>query len=174
MKHLKKILLLIIGLYVVTLGLVYVDVYESRPIISLFKKIQTDSALEIVDFSVDKESVDKVKPAPNKDRNPYYGDLHVHTKYSFDAYVFGVTASPDDAYRYAKGEGIKHPLGYEMKLREPLDFYSVTDHGFYMGMIQAYADTSTDISKNEFAEPFHDINRLDNLTVESAGERSNY
>ena len=40
-----------------------------------------------------------------------------------------------------------------MKLREPLDFYSVTDHGFYMGMIQAYADTSTDISQNEFAEP---------------------
>ena len=173
MKHLKKIFLLIIGIYVVTLGLVYVDVYDSRPIISLFKKIQTDSALEVVDFSVDKESVDKDKPAPNKDRNPYYGDLHVHTKYSFDAYVFGVTASPDDAYRYAKGEGIKHPLGYEMKLREPLDFYSVTDHGFYMGMIQAYADTSTDISKNEFAEPFHDINRLDNLTVESAGERSN-
>ena len=32
-----------------------------------------------------------------------------------------------------------------MKLREPLDFYSVTDHGFYMGMI--HADTSTDISK---------------------------
>ena len=70
--------------------------------------------------------------------------MHVHTKYSFDAYVFGVTASPDDAYKYAKGEGIKHPLGYEMKLREPLDFYSVTDHGFYMGMIQAYADTSTE------------------------------
>ena len=60
-----------------------------------------------------------------------------------------------------------------MKLREPLDFYSVTDHGFYIGMIQAYVDTSTDISQNEFAEPFHDINRLDNLTVESAGERSN-
>jgi len=36
-------------------------------------------------------------PKPNKDRNPYYGDLHVHTKYSFDAYVFGITASPDDA-----------------------------------------------------------------------------
>ena len=96
-----------------------------------------------------------------------------HTKYSFDAYVFGVTASPDDAYRYAKGEGIEHPLGYEMKLKEPLDFYSVTDHGFYMGMIQAYADTSTDISQNDFAEPFHNLNRLDNLTVESAGERSN-
>ena len=48
-------------------------------------------------------------PAPNVDRNAYYGDVHVHTKYSFDAYVFGVTASPDDAYKYAKGEGIAHP-----------------------------------------------------------------
>ena len=116
---------------------IYVDVYDSRPLISLFKKIQSNSALEVVDFSVKKNESLKPKPKANKDRNPYYGDLHVHTKYSFDAYVFGVTASPDDAYRYAKGESIKHPLGYEMKLREPLDFYAVTDHGFYMGMIQA-------------------------------------
>ena len=173
MKHLRNAFLTVIGLYILTLGLVYVDVYDSRPIISLFKNIQSDSALEIVDFSIEKKDNSKTKPKPNKDRNPYYGDLHVHTKYSFDAYVFGVTASPDDAYRYAKGEGVKHPLGYEMKLREPLDFYAVTDHGFYMGMIQAYADTSTDISQNEFAEPFHNLNRLDNLTVESAGERSN-
>ena len=173
MKHLRNAILVIIGIYVLTLGLVYVDVYDSRPIISLFKNIQSDSALEVVDFSVEKKDSSKTKPKPNKDRNPYYGDLHVHTKYSFDAYVFGVTASPDDAYRYAKGEGVNHPLGYEMKLREPLDFYAVTDHGFYMGMIQAYADTSTDISQNEFAEPFHNLNRLDNLTVESAGERSN-
>ena len=173
MKHLRNAILVIIGIYVLTLGLVYVDVYDSRPIISLFKNIQSDSALEVVDFSVEKKDSSKTKPKPNKDRNPYYGDLHVHTKYSFDAYVFGVTASPDDAYRYAKGEGVKHPLGYEMKLREPLDFYAVTDHGFYMGMIQAYADTTTDISQNEFAEPFHNLNRLDNLTVESAGERSN-
>ena len=173
MKHLRNAILVIIGIYVLTLGLVYVDVYDSRPIISLFKNIQSDSALEVVDFSVEKKDSSKTKPKPNKDRNPYYGDLHVHTKYSFDAYVFGVTASPDDAYRYAKGESVKHPLGYEMKLREPLDFYAVTDHGFYMGMIQAYADTSTDISQNEFAEPFHNLNRLDNLTVESAGERSN-
>ena len=173
MKYLRNLIILIVGLYVLTLGLVYVDVYDSRPIISLFKKMQSDSALEVVDFSVDSTKNSNSRPMTNKDRNPYYGDLHVHTKYSFDAYVFGVTASPDDAYRYAKGAAVKHPLGYEMKLREPLDFYAVTDHGFYMGMIQAYADTSSDISKNDFAEPFHNLNRLDNLTVESAGERSN-
>ena len=151
MKHLRNAFLTVIGLYILTLGLVYVDVYDSRPIISIFKNIQSDSALEVVDFSLEKKDSSKSKPKPNKNRNPYYGDLHVHTKYSFDAYVFGVTASPDDAYRYAKGEGVKHPLGYEMKLKEPLDFYAVTDHGFYMGMIQAYADSSTDISQNEFA-----------------------
>ena len=173
MKYLRNLIILIVGLYVLTLGLIYVDVYDSRPVISLFKKMQSDSALEVVDFSVDSTKNSNSRPMPNKDRNPYYGDLHVHTKYSFDAYVFGVTASPDDAYRYAKGAAVKHPLGYEMKLREPLDFYAVTDHGFYMGMIQAYADTSTDISQNDFAEPFHNLNRLDNLTVESAGERSN-
>ena len=173
MKYLRNLIILIVGLYILTLGLVYVDVYDSRPLISLFKKMQSDSALEVVDFSVDSTKNSNSKPMPNKDRNPYYGDLHVHTKYSFDAYVFGVTASPDDAYRYAKGAAVKHPLGFEMKLREPLDFYAVTDHGFYMGMIQAYADTSSDISKNDFAEPFHNLNRLDNLTVESAGERSN-
>jgi len=170
---LKKALIAIASVYVLVLVLLYVDVYDSRPMISLLKKTQSDSALELVDFSVEKAASSKAMPAPNVDRNAYYGDVHVHTKYSFDAYVFGVTASPDDAYKYAKGEGIAHPLGYEMKLQEPLDFYSVTDHGFYMGMIQAYADTSTDISQNDFAEPFHDLNIPENLTIESAAQRSN-
>ena len=38
-------------------------------------------------------------PAPNADKNAYFGDLHVHTGRSFDAFVFGVRATPDDAYR---------------------------------------------------------------------------
>ena len=124
MKYLRNTVLLFVVLYVATLGLIAIDVYDSRPVLSLFKKLQSNSALEVVDFSIEKPQIQKARPAPNVNRNPYYGDLHVHTKYSFDAYVFGVTASPDDAYRYAKGASIKHPLGYEMQLREPLDFYA--------------------------------------------------
>ena len=44
-----------------------------------------------------------------------------------------------------------------MQLREPLDFYAVTDHGFFMGMLNAWADTSTDISQKDFAKPFHNL-----------------
>ena len=134
---------------------------------------QSESSLEIVDFSMDKTETSTNSIAPNEDRNPYYGDLHVHTKYSFDAYVFGITATPDDAYRYAQGEGILHPLGYEMKLREPLDFYAVTDHGIYMGMMEAYADTSTKISQNSWAIPIHNINSPENLNDGSFAKRAN-
>ena len=138
----------------------------------IYKNLQSDSALEVVDFSIDGVKTDPASIKSNPDRSPYYGDLHVHTKYSFDAYVFGTTNSPHDAYRYATGEGITHPLGYEMKLKEPLDFYAVTDHGFYLGMVENYADTSSKQSKQPWSKPFHNINRPENLIVESVGQRS--
>ena len=103
-----------------------------------------------------------VRPAPNPDRNAYFGDLHVHTKYSFDAFAFGTTATPYDAYRYARGEPLEHPAGFTMQLREPLDFYAVTDHAMFLGVAAAGADTSTAFSKLEIVEPLHDLNAPDN------------
>ena len=93
-------------------------------------------------------------PAANPERNAYFGDLHVHSRFSFDAFLFGTVATPDEAYRYARGENLKHVLGFEMKMPEPLDFYSVTDHAMFLGMLPAMSDPTTEISKNELAQLF--------------------
>jgi hypothetical protein len=98
------------------------------------------------------------RPDANPDRNAYFGDLHVHTTLSFDASAFGTTASPADAYRYAQGEAILHPSGFEVQMAQPLDFYAVTDHAVFLGLINEAADTSTSISEYDFAEPYHNIN----------------
>ena len=73
---------------------------------------------------------------PNPLRDAYFGDLHVHTRFSFDAYLFQTRTNPDDAYRFAKGEAIVHPSGHELQLQSgALDFQAVTDHGMYLGVM---------------------------------------
>lgn len=87
----------------------------------------------------------------NSERNAYFGDLHVHTMYSYDAFIFGTTSSPDDAYSFAKGASLTHPAGFEMKLDVPLDFYGVTDHAYYLGVLRAMALGDSDVARHEVA-----------------------
>ena len=112
--------------------------------------------------------VDEAKAAQ---RQAYFGDLHVHTDYSFDAFAFGTVATPYDAYRYAKGEAIKHPGGFDVQLRQPLDFYAVTDHAMFLGAVKAAADTSTEFSKFDYVSALHDLNAPENRTVEGVAKR---
>jgi hypothetical protein len=91
-------------------------------------------------------------PGWNADRNAYFGDLHVHTGLSFDAYIFNVRATPDDAYRFARGEAIKHANGMDIRLAGgPLDFTGVTDHSEYMGAMREANDPSRPLSKEPLA-----------------------
>ena len=97
------------------------------------------------------ETTSTISSGYNTERNAYFGDLHVHTMYSFDAFIFGTTSSPDDAYEFAKGGTIIHPAGFDMSLDTPLDFYGVSDHAFYLGVLRQMADPSTEISKHPAA-----------------------
>ena len=86
-------------------------------------------------FPTEHTIVDRRGEPANPDRNAYFGDLHVHTTYSFDAYAFGTLATPYDAYRFAQGEAIDNPAGFSMQLDEPLDFYAVTDHAMFLFVV---------------------------------------
>lgn len=91
-----------------------------------------------------------VEISENATMNAYFGDLHVHTKNSFDAYITGTRTTADDAYRFAKGESIDNGAGVQITISgPPLDFYGVTDHGEYMGVV-AGMDSRT--SKDRLAK----------------------
>ncbi|MFT4759820.1 MAG: hypothetical protein ACI9XO_002561 [Paraglaciecola sp.] len=78
------------------------------------------------------------KPATTISKNPnkslYWGDTHLHTTNSPDAFSFGARLTPDDALRFAKGQMVESE-GLEMKLERPLDFLVVADHAEGLGLI---------------------------------------
>jgi hypothetical protein len=61
-------------------------------------------------------------------RTALFGDLHVHTSWSADAYLGGNRLGPNSAYRFARGEKIELQNGVEAHLATPLDFVALTDH----------------------------------------------
>jgi hypothetical protein len=121
-------------------------------------------------FEAGDEILDR-RPEPVADRQALFGDLHVHTTYSFDAYAFGTLATPYDAYRYALGEAIPHPAGFQMQLSQPLDFYAVTDHAMFLGAAAAAGDTSTAFSKHEASRALNDLNAEGNNGLLSVLQR---
>lgn len=92
---------------------------------------------------VAEEAPATVEIASNPLRNAYFGDTHIHTVLSFDAYLMGTRRSPDEAYAFARGEAIQHAAGRMMQLHAPLDFLAVSDHAFYLGMMQELADETS-------------------------------
>ena len=84
----------------------------------------------------------------NPERDAYFGETHIHTSWSVDAWLFGNhLTGPDEAYKYAQGATIKHPLGYDLKIETPLDWMGVTDHSEYVGITKAANTPGSPVSK---------------------------
>ena len=85
----------------------------------------------------------------NADRDAYFGDLHLHTTNSFDAYVLmGTKTTPEQAFAFAKGDTIDY-LGQPVKRSEPLDFLAVTDHSENIGVFNQLEDPQSELSLSE-------------------------
>jgi len=70
----------------------------------------------------------------------FWGDLHVHTAYSLDAYAFGASNTPRDAFAFARGREVGFANGDTARIDRPLDFAAVTDHAESFGVMYLCTD----------------------------------
>ncbi|MBP8098072.1 MAG: DUF3604 domain-containing protein [Arenimonas sp.] len=91
-------------------------------------------------------------PAANPENNAYFGDVHVHTGWSFDGFTNGSKTTPSDAYAWAQGRPITGSGGPELQIQTPLDFYMVADHAEMMGVFNQMANPDSPLSKTELAK----------------------
>ena len=116
------------------------------------------------------ERTEQREPCTDFDANrrPLFGDLHVHSSYSFDSYLSSQRNDPWDAYRYARGESIVLPdangeQAVEARIGRPLDFTAVTDHAEFLGQINI---CTQDASKLGYWWPHCVMTRAQNIWLQ--------
>jgi len=89
---------------------------------------------------------------PNPLKNVYFGEQHMHTRNSFDAFTAGVTQTWEQAYEYAKGKKVTlSTTGEEMQKSTHYDFVAITDHSEYYGVLKDLVDPNNPLSDSDFA-----------------------
>jgi hypothetical protein len=81
-------------------------------------------------------------------RRAFFGETHLHTALSFDAWPIGVKTTPDQAYRFGRGEPIL-AMGVQVRRAWPLDFMAVTDHAEWLGVLNELDDPSGALARSE-------------------------
>jgi hypothetical protein len=95
----------------------------------------------------------RITGKPNPLKNVYFGEQHMHTQNSFDAYTVGVRGTWAEAYEFALGKPSKlSTTGEKMQRKTPYDFVAITDHSEYYGVFKNMADPKSPLSKNPFAK----------------------
>jgi hypothetical protein len=80
--------------------------------------------------------------------NVYFGEQHLHTQNSPDAFAMGTRNTVDDAYNFAKGQAVKKSTSGEMvQKKTPYDWCAVTDHAEYLGVFPQLSDPKSELSQ---------------------------
>ena len=87
----------------------------------------------------------------------YWGDTHLHTSNSIDAFAFGAKLGPEDALRFARGEEVTSTGGLKAKLDRPLDFLVIADHSGGLGATQALYDAPRLFLRDPTLLRWHDM-----------------
>jgi len=99
------------------------------------------------------EKAAEARPKRNPLRNVYFGEQHMHSEMSPDAYAVGVRQKMDDAYRYGRGDEITlSTTGDKIKRATPYDFVALTDHAEYLGVFTQLADPKSPLAGNALAK----------------------
>jgi len=89
-------------------------------------------------------------PEQNFPDQVFFGDTHLHTAFSPDAGLIGATLTPEDAFRFARGEKVISSTGLPVRLARPLDFLVVSDHAENLGLPTAVANRDPELLATEF------------------------
>ncbi len=104
---------------------------------------------------VDGKTDTEIKLAAYPER-VYWGDTHLHTSNSVDAFAFGAKLGPEDALRFARGEEVTATGGLKAKLDRPLDFLVIADHSGGLGATQALYDAPRLFLRDPTLRRWHD------------------
>lgn len=96
---------------------------------------------ENVDESQSGDGEGTIELAEFPDR-PYWGDTHLHTNNSIDAFGFGVRLGPEEALQFASGQEVTSTTGIKAKLSRPLDFLVISDHSDGLGSTRRLYESS--------------------------------
>lgn len=88
---------------------------------------------------------------------PLWGDTHLHTDNSIDAFGFGTRLGPDEALKFARGDEVTATTGMKAKLARPLDFLVIADHSDGLGATRRLYDAPRFMIRDKTLLRWHDL-----------------
>jgi hypothetical protein len=100
-------------------------------------------------------NVTNAQNTPAHERQVFFGEQHLHSEASADAFAAGSRQKPEDAYKWGRGEEVTlSTTGEKIRKSTPYDFVALTDHAEYLGVFPSFSDPNNPVSKSKAAQMF--------------------